>query len=62
MASLLERGITGKAYKMDIAQDRLEWLVLNDFLHNDVPYLMEYNSKIYYGPITEDNVIARRSA
>ncbi len=62
MAEFVEQSIQRKNYKLSIPQDELEWLVLNDFLHNDVPYLREYKSQIYYGEQIEGNVIARRSS
>lgn len=60
MARFVSQSIQRKNYIFCIQQAELEWLVLNDFLHNDVPYLTEYQSQIYYGPIDEGNVIARR--
>ena len=60
MARFVSQSIQRKNYAFCIQQAELEWLVLNDFLHNDVPYLTEYQSQIYYGPIDEGNVIARR--
>jgi len=60
MARFVNQSIQRKNYTPCIQQAELEWLVLNDFLHNDVPYLTEYQSQIYYGSIDEGNVIARR--
>jgi len=60
MASFITQSIQRKGFTLCVKQDELEWLVLNDFLHNDVPYLTEYQSKIYYGPINEGKLIAGR--
>ena len=60
MARFVNQSIQRKNYTPCIQQAELEWLVLNDFLHNDVPYLTEYQYQIYYGSIDEGNVIARR--
>jgi hypothetical protein len=60
LASFVEQSLQRKNFTLCVQQDELEWLVLNDFLHNDVPYLTEYQSKIYYGLSSEGKVIARR--
>ena len=61
MASFIQGAIQKKSYALCIPKDELEWLVLNDFLHNDVPYLTEYKSQIYYVTPSEKKLIARRS-
>jgi hypothetical protein len=60
MASLIHGSIQKNGYKLCVPQDELEWLVLNDFLHNDVPYLTEYQSQIYYVADNEIKLIATR--
>ncbi len=48
-------------FQINVSKERLEWLVLEDFINNDVPYLTEYRSKIYYGSCTiDENMIAVR--
>ncbi len=53
--------ITRKNYTLAVEIARMEWLVLEDFLCNDVPYLIEYQSQIFYGPLNHNNPIARRT-
>lgn len=35
-------------FKMIIGPDSLEWYILNDFIHNDVPFLTQNQDKLYY--------------
>ena len=60
MADFVVESIQKKGYSLSIPKEELEWMILTDFLHNDVPYLTEYKSNIYYVFAGEPIKITRR--
>jgi hypothetical protein len=60
LADQVFQSIKLKGYTTHMLKDELEWLILNDFLYNDVPYLTEYRGQIYYGVPNQNKVIAKR--
>ena len=60
MASAVIKKKKKKGYTCTESKERIEWLILEDFINNDVPYLLEYQSQIYYGELEQGNVIAAR--
>ncbi|NGX59930.1 MAG: hypothetical protein KR126chlam3_01090 [Chlamydiae bacterium] len=47
---------------LHISSEELEWYVLTDFLHNDVPFLIEKNNSIYYCMADQEILIATRKS
>lgn len=60
ITSQLMAVIQTKNWRLVADKPVLEWLILKDFLNGDVPYLTEYNSKLYYGTHTNGMQIAER--
>ena len=58
LGNVLWKAIKEKGCTPSVTQIELEFLILDDFIHNDVPYLTEYRSKIYYGLHTNGKEIA----
>lgn len=59
LALEIQQSILNKDYQFVMKREELEWLVLNDLLHNDVPFLTECHSTIYYGPQRENRIVAQ---
>jgi len=56
MQSLKDNG-----FSLTVNKEHLESLILNDFLHNDVPYFSVFKSKVHYGRPNESIIIAGES-
>ena len=60
LAKVVCEEVHRQGYALMVAKEELEWYILCDFIHNDVPYFTEYRSMIYFGFPNAGKPIARR--